>query len=668
MMDDILIENLSAEEHQALVCMYYAKLPSSDPRSKKMKDDFAVLESFFGKTFYTYRNYRDAYDYFFDSNGRKGWERESVDSIGIAHKTVYEKYKDYDVDVLEKAVDKIIAMYARNCNKNYDNLVSLKCIQPDVAHAVLSREPVITISDIYTLADKLTLNNTVFLTLGGDRGNSEVDWEPGFRAIAHVVKAPYGHGYRSEAKYFKIDLKLDVVLPEAMTRNDFLDYKSAWNVTFIGPELKRDPTQAVGSITYNEAVAVVRCALDRFPEIKDSLEKIFSTTFMNKVYGPTEKLLSVMVNHGETDEAALCRKLNSNLIKTQMADDFTIFAENVLFYGVPGCGKSYSVEQRYESQVTNNQCKVRVVFHPDYTYSDFVGQLMPVLKEVPNAQGEKEEKLQYEFVPGPFTRILDVAYANHQEKCLLIIEELNRGNAPAIFGEIFQLLDRNDDGSSKYAIYNSDIANEVHKDKLCPIKLPPNLTIVATMNTSDQNVFTMDTAFQRRWQMKHIPNRFTGESLDDKTIKHVAKHLPNSEISWGVFAQTVNKKMHTANLGFGGTDDKSLGVYFATDNDLDDAERFAEKVLKYLWDDAFKLGRQALFSNCSEGLSSVIEAYEDAKGDPLKAVLLPEVYSEMQKRMAELAAEQPQAAEKEPAEAAEDADADNPAQEPAGEE
>ena len=670
MMDDILIENLSAEEHQALVCMYYAKLHSSDPRSKKMKDDFAVLESFFGKTFYTYRNYRDAYDYFFDSNGRKGWERESVDGIGIAHKAVYEKYKDYDVDVLEKAVDKIIAMYERNCNKNYDNLVSLKCIQPDVAHAVLSREPVITISDIYTLADKLTLNNTVFLTLGGDRGNSEVDWEPGFRAIAHVVKAPYGHGYRSEAKYFKIDLKLDVVLPEAMTRNDFLDYKSAWNVTFIGPELKRDPTQAVGSITYNEAVAVTRCALDRFPEIKDSLEKIFSTTFMNKVYGPTEKLLSVMVNHGETDEAALCRELNSNLTKTQMADDFTFFAENVLFYGVPGCGKSYSVEQRYESQVTNNQCKVRVVFHPDYTYSDFVGQLMPVLKEVPNAQGEKEEKLQYDFVPGPFTRILDVAYANHQEKCLLIIEELNRGNAPAIFGEIFQLLDRNDDGSSKYAIYNSDIANEVHKDKLCPIKLPPNLTIVATMNTSDQNVFTMDTAFQRRWQMKHIPNRFTGESLDEKTINHVAKHLPNSEISWGVFAQTVNKKMHTANLGFGGTEDKSLGVYFATDNDLDDAEGFAEKVLKYLWDDAFKLGRKELFNDCSQGLSAVIEAYEDAKGDPLKKVLVPEVYNEMQKKMAEMAAEQAKTAEAETSEeeAAESAAEDNPAQKPAGEE
>lgn len=355
---------------------------------------------------------------------------------------------------------------------------------------------------------------------------------------------------------------------------------------------------------------------------------------------------------------------------------------NILLYGVPGCGKSFHVESEYESKITNEQCKVRVVFHPDYTYSDFIGQLMPVLKEVENAQEVKENKLQYEFVPGPFTKIIKTAYEEPEQKCLLIIEELNRGNAPAIFGEIFQLLDRKDNGESKYGIYNADIAKYAYGglpenqgkaiDVIAntPIKLPPNLTIVATMNTSDQNVFTMDTAFQRRWQMKHIPNRFTGESLDEKTINHVAKHLPNSEISWGVFAQTINKKMHTANLGFGGTEDKSLGVYFATDNDLDDAERFAEKVLKYLWDDAFKLGRKELFNDCSQGLSAVIEAYEDAKGDPLKKVLVPEVYNEMQKKMAEMAAEQAQTAEEKTSEeeAAESAAEDNPDQEPAGEE
>lgn len=352
---------------------------------------------------------------------------------------------------------------------------------------------------------------------------------------------------------------------------------------------------------------------------------------------------------------------------------------NILLYGVPGCGKSHKVEEEYESKITTEKNKIRVVFHPDYTYSDFVGQLLPVLKEIPNAQGVKEEKLQYEFVLGPFTQILKTAYAEPDQQCLLIIEELNRGNAPAIFGEIFQLLDRNDDGKSKYSIYNRDISMALYDEPNKPIELPPNLTIVATMNTSDQNVFTMDTAFQRRWQMKHIPNRFTGESLDEKTINHVAKHLPNSEISWGVFAQTVNKKMHTANLGFGGTEDKSLGVYFATDNDLDDAERFAEKVLKYLWDDAFKLGRKELFNYCSQGLSAVIEAYEDAAKakiekqsaeDPLKAVLVPEVYNEMQKKMAEMAAEQAKTAEEKTSEeeAAESAAEDNPAQKPAGEE
>lgn len=338
-------------------------------------------------------------------------------------------------------------------------------------------------------------------------------------------------------------------------------------------------------------------------------------------------------------------------------------SSNILLYGVPGCGKSHKVEEEYESKITTEKNKVRVVFHPDYTYSDFVGQLLPVLKEVENAQGVTEEKLQYEFVLGPFTQILKTAYANSDQQCLLIIEELNRGNAPAIFGEIFQLLDRNDDGKSKYSIYNRDISMALYDEPNKPIELPSNLTIVATMNTSDQNVFTMDTAFQRRWQMEHIPNKF-----DFKTA-HVNKHLPNSKISWGAFAQTVNQKMHTVNSGFGSTDDKSLGVYFVTDNDLDNAKRFAEKVLKYLWDDAFKLGRQVLFSNCSEGLSSVIEAYEEAAGDPLEAVLLPEIYKEMQDAMAKAERKAAEEAQNEQSgeEPADDAD-NNPAQKPAGEE
>lgn len=306
---------------------------------------------------------------------------------------------------------------------------------------------------------------------------------------------------------------------------------------------------------------------------------------------------------------------------------------NVLLYGVPGCGKSHYVEQEYESQITDNQFKVRVVFHPDYTNSDFVGQIMPVLKTEYKDNGEKEEKLKYEFVEGPFTRILMAAEANPTEKCLLIIEELNRGNAPAIFGEVFQLLDRDDDGTSKYAIYNSDIANKVYDNPLHPIRIPSNLTIIATMNTSDQNVFTMDTAFQRRWQMKHIPNKFAGNDLNDATKNHVAKLVPGSSISWGVFATTVNSKMGKASLGFAGTEDKSLGVYFATDKDLDSKDIFAEKVLKYLWDDAFKMGRSELFKEPERSLSYILETFDETEGDALKAVLLDSVYKEMEEKM-----------------------------------
>lgn len=313
--------------------------------------------------------------------------------------------------------------------------------------------------------------------------------------------------------------------------------------------------------------------------------------------------------------------LNNNSSASGIIDNSTseycYFPNNVLLYGVPGCGKSYHVQEHFENQISNEQCKVRVVFHPDYTYTDFVGQLMPVKNRVEG----KPDEIGYDFIPGPFTRIMQVAEENKTEKCLLIIEELNRGNAPAIFGEIFQLLDRDEDGSSKYAIYNSDIADKVYGNQFHPVKLPPNLTIVATMNTSDQNVFSMDTAFQRRWQMQHIRNVFTGE--------HADKLIEGTLITWKAFATTVNELLTEKSTMFGNSEDKCLGAYFAIDAELEDRQRFAEKVLKYLWDDAFKMEREIVFGKSFKSLSSVIESFEDATGDALKIVLKDEVYKAM---------------------------------------
>lgn len=303
-----------------------------------------------------------------------------------------------------------------------------------------------------------------------------------------------------------------------------------------------------------------------------------------------------------------------------LADIITPGGTNELFYGVPGAGKSYTIDKR-----VNGAAYERVVFHPDYTYSDFVGQIMPRLKD--EESGEK--KLTYEFVPGPFTKAMKKAVDNEEEMFYLVIEEINRGNAPAIFGDIFQLLDREDDGSGKYSITNFDIAREVYGDEEAEIRMPSNLTLLATMNTSDQNVFTLDTAFQRRWEMKYIPN-------DIDNAEHANEPIQGSDITWGRFANVINEEIVEYSAELGSTEDKQLGAYFAKTPDLA-VFKFPEKTLKYLWDDAFKLNRDAIFEERVKSIGALIKTYMDEfnnGNDPLKAVLNSDVYKKMISRAA----------------------------------
>lgn len=295
-----------------------------------------------------------------------------------------------------------------------------------------------------------------------------------------------------------------------------------------------------------------------------------------------------------------------------------IGGDNILLYGVPGVGKSYEIRQRY---CDDPDRMVRVVFHPDYTYSDFVGQILPTLEG---------EKLKYAFAPGPFTDVLRKAWERPDKEIYLAIEEINRGNAPAIFGELFQLLDRKSEeggyppqeyGESEYGIVNYDIAEEVYGDKEHEVRLPSNLWILATMNTADQNVFPLDTAFQRRWSMRHIRNDVMGAD-------HAHEKIQGSEIEWGAFAMTVNDLVIDMGRDMAGSEDKRLGAYFVRRSQLD-ADRFPEKVLKYLWDDAFRMDRETVFQERFRSLEDVIEAYGKAEGDRLEAVLNKEVFRRM---------------------------------------
>ncbi len=280
--------------------------------------------------------------------------------------------------------------------------------------------------------------------------------------------------------------------------------------------------------------------------------------------------------------------------------------KNIILYGVPGSGKSYTLQRDY---CNDNSAVEKIVFHPDYSYSDFVGQIMPSVDD--------SGIVSYKFNPGPFTNILKKAYHNPQIKHVLVIDEINRGNAPAIFGEVFQLLDRlkhDKDGfkkgSSEYAINNVDIANIVHSDKNASIRIPSNLWIIATMNTSDQNVFTLDTAFQRRFSMQLIENSFENVDDDFKNMK-----ILDTDITWQKFCTTINEKIAQNNEGLSSMENKRFGVYFVNIDDLKSKENFAHKVIKYLWDDVFKFDRNIIFDTIKfNTLEAVVKNFTKEKG------------------------------------------------------
>lgn len=343
-------------------------------------------------------------------------------------------------------------------------------------------------------------------------------------------------------------------------------------------------------------------------------------------------------------EGVVLSELESNRLQT---------GTNVLLYGVPGSGKSWTIEHEYRKPGSK---VVRLVFHPDYTYSDFIGQILPSVSD--NGQ------VSYKFTPGPFTTILRDSYNNPDKEYILIIEEINRGNAPAIFGEVFQLLDRkveikedNDDGfpvgTSEYGIINKDIATIMYgKDRAGDeVRIPSNLSIIGTMNTSDQNVFTLDTAFQRRWDMRLIENNF-----DNVEPELADAEILDTGVTWKNFCTEINNIVLGNGVRVATAEDKRLGAYFVHLRDLkyddrmgnladgeydnlrkkesaaslSDTEkarlseireamkqnrRFPEKVIKYLWDDAFKFNREVVFESTEyQSLEQIIRVFMYSKG------------------------------------------------------
>lgn len=283
-----------------------------------------------------------------------------------------------------------------------------------------------------------------------------------------------------------------------------------------------------------------------------------------------------------------------------------------IFYGAPGTGKSHTINEQ-----TKGESVIRTTFHPDSDYSTFVGAYKPTTKsvELRDVSGHKiieegkevkEDRIVYEFVAQAFLQAYILAWKSYSQPTdegvvkpqYLVIEEINRGNCAQIFGDIFQLLDRDDNGFSKYEItsdadlqkyiaeqnlavsgvcdsHGKDISDKINSGEL--LKLPNNFYIWATMNTSDQSLFPIDSAFKRRWDWKYVPIDINKENW---TIKTATK-----EYSWSSFLQKINDEIDDTTH----SEDKMLGFYFCkADDGVISSEKFVGKVLFYVYNDVFK--------------------------------------------------------------------------------
>lgn len=303
----------------------------------------------------------------------------------------------------------------------------------------------------------------------------------------------------------------------------------------------------------------------------------------------------------------------------------TKYERNRIVFGAPGTGKSYKLKADCEEMMSSSDGSFeRVTFHPEYSYSQFVGTYKPVM-------GEDGETIKYNYVPGPFMRMyveaLKSGRTENPQPHLLLIEEINRAKVAAVFGDVFQLLDRDDDGVSEYDIQASEdikkyLAKELggSPENYNRIRIPNNMFIWSTMNSADQGVFPMDTAFKRRWNFEYLGIDENAEKIAG--IGKIILEGSDETIEWNRLRKAINAKMSSSEFKI--NEDKLMGPFFLSKKAIASNENgmiinkkafidaFKSKVIMYLYEDAVKQGKYRFFDGCPDTgkYSAVCDAFD----------------------------------------------------------
>lgn len=312
---------------------------------------------------------------------------------------------------------------------------------------------------------------------------------------------------------------------------------------------------------------------------------------------------------------------------------------NLIYFGAPGTGKSYSLNKLAEEHFDKAHTR-RVTFHPDYSYASFVGCYKPTMRQPEQKSNESLSEnmgrayVSYEFVPGPLVKSYVEAKTHPNENYLLIVEEINRANPAAVFGDVFQLLDRDGDGESEYDVdVPTDLGEYLWKEfldasscvdeapglysleencdtRVQSMRLPSNLYIWATMNSADQGVFPMDTAFKRRWEFRYMGIDEGEAKIAGKVVRLGTRREP---VEWNALRHAVNGLLKT---GAHVNEDKLLGPFFLKKSALEDDDAFDEafksKVLLYLYEDAAKMKRPKVFRHPDFTYSEICAEYDSS--------------------------------------------------------